>query len=69
MKIWFTVELDQGTDAALAKLKTFKKLNKSEVVNIGLDMVLQLPPDEIAARIKKKREREHDLDNMECIGY
>ena len=57
-KVSLCTEISERNDAGLAKLKSFKGLKKAEVIDLALDLVLKMPPEEIASRIKEKEKAE-----------
>lgn len=54
---WLTVEICPGQASNLAKLKAVKRLKKSEVVQLSLEILFtQYSPDEIERLIRARRE-------------
>lgn len=54
-KYLLSIKIPKWQDDALLKLRIIKGLQKSDVVAVALDLVLDLPADEIARLIDEKR--------------
>lgn len=52
-----SVRISDEQAAALTKLRTFKGIGKSEVVDLALEMLLSMSADDIARRVEERRSR------------
>lgn len=56
-KVMLSVTIPQKQMNLLEQLRVVKGVRKSEMVSFALDLVLALPPEEIAARVEELRTR------------
>lgn len=49
------VKLSLDKEAAMHKLKMLRGITKAELVDLGLELVLRMKPDEITAMVKGRR--------------
>jgi hypothetical protein len=57
-KVAICAEISEKNDAGLAKLKCVKGLKRAEIIDFALDTVLKMNPDEIASKIRERREQQ-----------